>query len=190
MNEFSILCRVIGSLFNRQPQDPLLTPLFTLLREGKLSAQWPLEQDELLQRLQQNSEPQALAADYAALFSGPQCSVPPYASHWPEGGSEAEIRAFLTSRGMPLSDAPADHFGVLLLAASWLEDQSAEDEYEAQYALFERWLLPWCGCFLGKVEAHATSAFYRTLAVLSREAIQAMWDELNEVAEQHHRQPE
>ncbi|MDI6936083.1 molecular chaperone, partial [Serratia sp. Se-PFBMAAmG] len=22
MNEFSILCRVIGSLFNRQPQDP------------------------------------------------------------------------------------------------------------------------------------------------------------------------
>ncbi|MEQ4515915.1 MAG: molecular chaperone, partial [Pantoea agglomerans] len=24
MNEFSILCRVIGSLFNRQPQDPLL----------------------------------------------------------------------------------------------------------------------------------------------------------------------
>ena len=57
MNEFSILCRVIGSLFNRQPQDPLLVPLFTLLREGKLKAQWPLEQDELLTRLQQNSDP-------------------------------------------------------------------------------------------------------------------------------------
>ena len=62
MNEFSILCRVIGSLFNRQPQDPLLVPLFTLLREGKLQSQWPLEQDELLTRLQQNSDPQALAA--------------------------------------------------------------------------------------------------------------------------------
>ncbi|MEA7465111.1 molecular chaperone, partial [Salmonella enterica subsp. enterica serovar Lubbock] len=24
MNEFSILCRVLGSLFYRQPQDPLL----------------------------------------------------------------------------------------------------------------------------------------------------------------------
>jgi len=76
MNEFSILCRVIGSLFNRQPQDPLLAPLFTLLREGKLGAQWPLEQDELLQRLQQHSDPQALAADYQALFVGPDCSVP------------------------------------------------------------------------------------------------------------------
>ncbi|THD29498.1 molecular chaperone TorD family protein, partial [Pantoea sp. R102] len=117
MNEFSILCRVIGSLFNRQPQDPLLVPLFTLLREGKLKDQWPLEQDELLTRLQQNSDPQALAADYNALFVGSDCSVPPYASQWPNGPQEAEVRAFLTSRGMPLSESPADHFGVLLLAA-------------------------------------------------------------------------
>ncbi len=180
MNEFSILCRVIGSLFNRQPQDPLLVPLFTVLREGKLKEQWPLEQDELLTRLQQNSDPQALAADYNALFVGSECSVPPYASQWPNGPTEADVRPFLSSRGMPLSDAPADHFGVLLLAASWLEDQSAEDESAAQLALFDDYLLPWCGAFLGKVEAHATSAFYRTLAALSREAIQTMYDELNE----------
>jgi len=184
MNEFSILCRVIGSLFNRQPQDPLLVPLFTLLREGKLKEQWPLEQDELLTRLQQSSDPQALAADYNALFVGSDCSVPPYGSQWPHGPQEAEARAFLTSRGMPLSDAPADHFGVLLLAASWLEEQSAEDEAAAQLALFDEYLLPWCGTFLGKVEAHATSAFYRTLAALSREAIQAMYDELNEGADE------
>lgn len=183
MNEFSILCRVIGSLFNRQPQDPLLVPLFTLLREGKLPAQWPLEQDDLLKRLQQSSDPQALAADYNALFVGSDCKVPPYASQWPEGKTEGEVRTFLTSRGMPLSDAPADHFGVLMLAASWLEDQSAEDESATQLALFESYLLPWCGAFLGKVEAHATSAFYRTLAALSREAIQVMYEELAENAE-------
>lgn len=52
MNEFSILCRVLGSLFYRQPQDPLLVPLFTLIREGKLAANWPLEQDDMLARLQ------------------------------------------------------------------------------------------------------------------------------------------
>jgi TorA maturation chaperone TorD len=40
--------------------------------------------------------------------------------------------------------------------------------------------LPWCGKFLGKVEAHSTTAFYRTLAELTREAVQAMWDELSE----------
>lgn len=38
MNEFSIVCRVLGTLFYRQPQDPLLVPLFALIKEGKLQA--------------------------------------------------------------------------------------------------------------------------------------------------------
>ncbi|MBP2171076.1 TorA maturation chaperone TorD [Erwinia toletana] len=180
MNEFSIICRILGSLFNRQPQDPLLVPLFTMLREGKLQQHWPLEQDELLTRLQQHSDPQALAADYNALFVGSDCKVPPYASQWENGPQEAEVRAFLQQRGMPLGDAPVDHFGALLLAASWLEDQSEEDESQAQIALFDDYLMPWCGQFLGKVEAHASSVFYRTLAAISREAVQAMRDELAE----------
>jgi len=181
MNEFSIICRILGSLYNRQPQDPLLVPLFTLLREGKLQQHWPLEQDELLTRLQQNSDPQLLAADYNALFVGSDCKVSPYGSQWENGPLEADVRSFLQQRGMPLSDAPADHFGALLLAASWLEDQSEEDEIQAQIALFDDYLMPWCGAFLGKVEAHASTPFYRTLAAISREAIQAMRDELEEV---------
>ncbi|KAB8310763.1 molecular chaperone [Erwinia endophytica] len=180
MNEFSIICRVLGSLYNRQPQDPLLVPLFSLLREGKLRQHWPLEQDELLQRLQQSSDPQVLAADYNALFVGSDCKVSPYGSHWENGPQESEVRLFLQSRGMPLTDVPADHFGALLLASSWLEDQSEADESQAQIILFDDYLLPWCGQFLGKVEAHATTAFYRTLAMLSREAIQAMRDDLYE----------
>ncbi|KOC91908.1 TorD/DmsD family molecular chaperone [Winslowiella iniecta] len=181
MNEFSIICRILGSLYNRQPQDPLLVPLFTLLREGKLQQHWPLEQDELLTRLQQHSDPQTLAADYNALFVGSECKVSPYGSQWENGPQEAEVRSFLQQRGMPLSDAPADHIGALLLAASWLEDQSQEDEIQAQIALFDDYLMPWCGAFLGKVEAHASTPFYRTLAAISREAIQAMRDELAEV---------
>ena len=39
MNEFSILCRVLGSLYYRQPQDPLLVPLFSLIREGQTGRQ-------------------------------------------------------------------------------------------------------------------------------------------------------
>lgn len=183
MNEFSIICRVIGSLFNRQPQDPLLEPLFTLIRTGKLQQHWPLEQDELLARLQQHADPQALAADYNALFIGSECRVSPYGSQWQDGPAEAEVRSFLQQRGMPLTDAPVDHFGALLLAASWLEDQAQEDEIQAQIALFDDYLLPWCGAFLGKVEAHAASGFYRTLAALSREALQAMREELAEAEE-------
>ncbi len=68
MNEFSILCRVLGTLYYRQPQDPLLVPLFTLIREGKLAQSWPLEQDELLERLQKKLR-------YAADFNGLQRAV-------------------------------------------------------------------------------------------------------------------
>ncbi|RWR03418.1 molecular chaperone [[Pantoea] beijingensis] len=180
MNEFSVICRILGSLFNRQPQDPLLVPLFTLIREGKLQQHWPLEQDERLAQLQKNSDPQSLAADFNALFVGSDCKVSPYGSQWDQGPQEAEVRAFLSSRGMPLTDAPTDHIGALLLAASWLEDQSEEDEIQAQIALFDDYLMPWCGAFLGKVEAHATTSFYRTLAAMSRESIQAMRDELED----------
>ena len=180
MNEFSIVCRVLGTLFNRSPQDPLVAPLFTLIREGKLAQHWPLEQDELLARLQQSAANlAAVTADYQALF-GSDAAVSAYAHDYDAAIAEAEVRAFLQQRGMPLSDAPADHIGALLLAASWLEDQSQEDEMQAQIALFDEYLLPWCGRFLGKVEAHAATPFYRTLALLSREAIQAMWDELSE----------
>ncbi|MDX6022692.1 molecular chaperone [Scandinavium sp. V105_16] len=184
MNEFSILCRVLGSLYYRQPQDPLLVPLFTLIRDGKLAASWPLEQDELLERLQKSCDMQEVATDYNALFVGEECSVSPYRSAWVEGATEADVRSFLSSRGMPLSDTPADHIGTLLLAASWLEDNAADDENEAVDTLFADYLLPWVGTFLGKLDAHATTAFWRTLSTITREAISAMWDEISEDDEQ------
>lgn len=182
MNEFSIICRILGSLFNRQPQDPLLEPLYTLIREGKLAQHWPLEQDDLLVRLQQNCDPHALAADYNALFVGTQCSVPPNRSAWVEGSDDAEVRQFLTAQGMPLSEGPVDRFGALLLAASWLEDQDKDDNGAALEHLFAGFIMPWHETFLGKVEAHATSVFWRTFARLSREAVNAMWEELQEEA--------
>ncbi|EIC85977.1 molecular chaperone [Serratia sp. M24T3] len=180
MNEFSIVCRVLGTLFYRQPQDPLLVPLFGLIQQGKLREHWPLEQDALLLRLQQSADPQALAAEFNHLFVGTECAVSPFRSDYVEGDSEQEVRTFLKQRGMPMTEAPADHFGSMLLAASWLEDQSQEDEAAAQIALFDELMLPWCGKFLGKVEAHATSGFYRTLSEITREAITAMRDELEE----------
>lgn len=182
MNEFSIVCRVLGSLFNRSPQDPVLAPLFGLIQQGKLQEHWPLEQDALLTRLRESADPQALAAEYDHLFVGENRAVSPYRSDYVEGATEQDVRAFLQQRGMPLGENPADSFGSMLLAASWLEDQSAEDEVGAQTALFDDYLFPWCGKFLGKVEAHATSGFYRTLSEISREALQAMRDELEELA--------
>ncbi|MBS9435154.1 TorD/DmsD family molecular chaperone [Photorhabdus hainanensis] len=178
MNEFSIVCRILGTLFNRQPQDPVLKPLLTMVVEGKLKQSWPLEQDALLDRLQQNCDLPAMQADYMALFYGDDASVSSCRSGY-TGESESDIRQFLIERGMPLSDGPVDQFGSLLLSASWLEDQAAEDEVQGQIELFDGYLLPWCGQFLGKVEAHATTGFYRTLAMITREALQALREELD-----------
>ncbi len=183
MNEFSILCRVLGSLYYRQPQDPLLVPLFTLIREGKLAASWPLEQDELLARLQKSCEMQSTATDYNALFVGEACSVPPYRSAWVEGSSEAEVRAFLSEHGIPTGRSGGSS---RLAAAGRLPAGGScrrRPERDAG-ALFADYILPWCGTMLGKVEAHAHTPFWRTMAPLTRDAIAAMWDELQEEDEQ------
>ncbi|GAA0468655.1 MULTISPECIES: molecular chaperone [Tatumella] len=180
MNEFSLICRILGSLYNRSPADPVMQPLLTVISEGKLQQQWPLEQDELLAVLQKSCDLPALEQDYRALFGGEVPAVSPFGSDWEGGPQQDEVRTFLQQRGMPLSETPANHFGVLLLATSWLEDQSQEDEYLAQMTVFEQFLLPWCGAFLGKTEANAETAFYRSLAGLTRGAIQAMYEELSE----------
>lgn len=184
MNEFSIICRLLGSLYYRHPTDPVMAPIFALISDGKLAENWPLEQDELLARLQKSVDLPALTADYDALFVGDDCRVPPYRSQWQEEGSEADVRAFLQARGMPMSETSADHIGTLLLAASWLEDNAAEDESDALELLFADYLLPWCETFFGKVEANATTAFWRVLAQISRDAVLAMWDELTEDEEE------
>lgn len=183
MNEFSVICRILGSLYNRPPQDPVLQPLFTLIKEGKLQAQWPLEQDELLKVLQTHCDPAELEQDYQALFGGEHAAVSPYGEDWENGPQQQEVRDFLQQRGMPLTDARYDSIGMLLLATSWLEDQSQQDEVLAQFTLFDHYLLPWCGAFLGKTEAHARTPFYRTLAAVTRGAIQAMYEELAEQQE-------
>ncbi|QWA09049.1 molecular chaperone [Sodalis ligni] len=182
MNDFSMVCRVLGTLFYRSPQDAVLAPLMVLITEGKLTEHWPLEQDALLARLGKSCVPQALGDDFSALFAGETAKVPPFRSSWLDA-PESDVRAFLGEVGMPVSESATDHFGALLLAASWLEDHAQQDEIIAQSRLFDEFLLPWSDLFLGKVEAHAGTDFYRVLAAISREALQAMREELAEESE-------
>lgn len=181
MNEFSLVCRLLGTLFNRAPADPVLAPVLTMIKQGQLKAHWPLEQDALLTRLAEHCDSAELAADYQQLFA--DGAVAQHRSDY-TGEPESEVRQFLSERGMPLTDAVTDSFGSLLLAASWLEDQAQEDEVSAQTALFADYLLPWSDAFLGKVESHAQHGFYRTLAILTREALSALYEELTEDAEE------
>lgn len=183
MNEFSIVCRILGTLFQRSPDDNLVKPLMEMIAQDKLKASWPLEQDELWARMAKDMDLKAVSADHQVLFAGATPAVSMLANDYDADISEAEIREFLTLRGMTLTDAPVSSFGALLLAASWLEDQAAEDETAAQEELFDSYILSWYGAFLGKVEAHATTAFYRTLAQITRDAVIALRDELDSETE-------
>ena len=93
--------------------------------------------------------------------------------------SVEEFHDFRQVRGLPEAEN-IDHFAMLLLTASWLEDNA--DSLSAQQELFERFLLPCAAKFLVKVETQATLPFYRSLAYLTREILSAMADELDSEA--------
>ena len=88
-----------------------------------------------------------------------------------------EFVNFRITRNMPAVEN-ADHFALLLLTASWLEDNV--DSLLAQQKFFETFLLPCAAKFLTQVETYATLPFYRALASLTREMLAAMADELEE----------
>jgi len=84
---------------------------------------------------------------------------------------------FRNTRNVPEAEH-VDHFALLLLTASWLEDNT--ESLSAQQDLFGDFLLPCAAKFLTQVETYATLPFYRSLAYLTREILAAMADELEE----------
>lgn len=177
INDFSLLCRLFGNLFYRHPQDPILAGTWAWLAQGGLRKQWALSTDaqseQALILLEQAANPMQLAVSYAALFAESGSVATSISAY---GVSVDEFVAFRQQRGMPELSEP-DHIALLLLTASWIEDNLAS--LEAQKSLFEYFLLPCLSKFLGQVEAFDTG-FYKALAQLTRDALSAMADELEE----------
>lgn len=178
INDFSLLCRLFGNLFYRQPTDPILVGTFNWLAQGGLAQHWALSTDAqsenalaTLQKLASN--PTQLEASYQVLFAENGSIATTISAY---GLSVSDFISFRQERAMPELDN-ADHFALLLLSASWIEDNL--DSTLAQKSLFEQFLLPCASSFLGKVEAFDTG-FYKALAQLTRDALSAMADELEE----------
>ena len=195
-NALAFSARVLGALFYFAPNSTLAEPLVIAFTDGEWVTQWPypvLHADTLSAGFASPAE-ESLAEAWQRLFIGPDAlPSPPWGSVWLDrenvlfGDSTLALRQWMRENQIAFDvqqNEPEDHFGTLLLAASWQEGQSAEDESEALETLFAEYLRPWCGTFLGKVEAHATTPFWRTLAALTRDAIAAMWDELQEAEEE------
>ncbi|MBR0573779.1 MULTISPECIES: TorD/DmsD family molecular chaperone [Pasteurellaceae] len=178
INDFSLLCRLFGNLFYREPTDPILSELFEWLKQGNLRSDWALsldtQSDKALDTIEKLANPTELAVSYNKLFAKNGNIDTAISSY------DINIQDFIVfrqQRGMPVLENP-DHVALLLLTASWIEDNL--DSVEAQKDLFQRFLLPCASKFLGKVEAFDTS-FYKALAQLTRDALSAMADELEEV---------
>lgn len=177
INEFSLLCRLFGNLFYRAPSDPILAGTFAWLKQGNLRQHWALSLDaqseHALAVLEKEANPTELDAPYQALF-GENGAIALTISAYQ--GDVAAFETFRAQRGMPALEH-ADHVGLLLLTASWIEDHL--DSTQAQQDFFAQFLLPVYAALLGKIEAF-DHGFYKALAQLTRDALSAMADELEE----------
>lgn len=177
INDFSLLCRLFGNLFYRNPTDPILADTFGWLAQGGLCQQWALSTDaqsELaLTLIEKNANPTQLAVEFQQLFAKDGKVATAISAY---GVALDDFVAFRNTRNLPPVEH-ADHIALLLLTASWLEDNTQSTL--VQRALFEQFLLPVMSKFLGQVEAHS-QGFYKALAQLTREALGAMADELEE----------
>ncbi|AUI66382.1 MULTISPECIES: molecular chaperone [Glaesserella] len=177
INDFSLLCRLFGNLFYREPTDPILAGTFAWLKQDGLRQHWALSTDSqselALATVAQGANPTEQAVSYQALFANNGAIATTISAY---GLSVDEFIAFRQQRGMPELEKP-DHVALLLLTASWIEDNL--DSLAAQQTFFEHFLLPCLSKFLGKVEAFDTG-FYKALAQLTRDALSAMADELEE----------
>lgn len=177
LNDFSLLCRLFGNLFYRSPTDPILADTFGWLAQGGLRRQWALDTDAqsdlALTLIEKNANPTQLSESYQALFAK-NGKIPTAISAFKV--SVEDFVVFRDERAMPLIEN-ADHIALLLLTASWIEDNL--DSTLAQQELFKLFVLPVMSKFLDLVEKQS-DGFYKALAQLTREALAAMTDELDE----------
>ena len=182
LSNFSAISRLFGNLFYRAPNDPILEPVFHWLQQQGLTQLWPLSTDkqseQALAALQMKLDPEILTAEYQKLFANePDSTAKVDLSISTYDIDSHEFMLFRQERAMPEVNN-VDNFALLLLSASWIEDNL--DSAEAQQVLFSQFLLPCAAKFLAKVEQQASLPFYKALALLTREILAAMADELDE----------
>ena len=191
----AVCCRILGALFYLPPNDPVMAPILTTLRDGSWLAAWPFGTPDELSELRRDftaalSKDDAvaeLAVEYQRLFIGPDAlEAPPWGSVYLEeegtlfGDTTLALRSFLEEQGVSLSTGmhePDDHIGLLLWAAAWLAEH---DRPAIILALFDDHLLPWSGRYLRQLEAAARHAFYRSVARLTGTTLAGMRDAMTQ----------
>ena len=114
LNHFSLISRLFGNLFYRQPTDNILSGVFTWLQQQQLSEVWPLTEDtesqQALDALQMPIDLTLLEKEYQKLL-GEKGAVATQISAYDI--SVADFENFRQERNLPPSDN-LDHFAMLL----------------------------------------------------------------------------
>lgn len=176
LDAVSVLLRFVAGLWLR----PLDAATFSAL-QGPLAEPW----QEMGGTLPTGSLEQ-IETEFCALFSNPQTYWAPFESVWLmgqlEGPSVRSMRAYLVQSGyareVGTSDVP-DHLGVQLDLAGWMLTQVAENP-DIVRDVVERFAaehLQWVGPLLDRLENQTTSAFYASLAQVTRGllSVQSLW---------------
>lgn len=184
----SITGRLLGALFYYAPESQAAQSVLPLFQQADWMAQWEMSEymeDKTRQKITaliNQGITQDLAADYQALFIGPNAlPAPPWGSVYldPEsvifGNSLLALRDFLRHNAIVFSspqDEPEDHFGLMLLLAAYLADHKPTLLAE----FFTNHLFTWANRYLDLLAEQQDYPFYQGLALLAQATL-AQWQQ-------------
>ncbi|MDR3104719.1 MAG: Tat proofreading chaperone DmsD [Yokenella regensburgei] len=174
---FAFATRVLGALFYFAPDNAQTAPLANAFQDGTWLAQWPDATPEVAALTEgfAATNDETLPESYQRLFVGPWAlPAPPWGSVWLDrenvlfGDSTLALRQWMREKGIAFDvsqNEPEDHFGTLLMLATWLTDSQRYDDCDELLAWH---LLPWSSRFLEVFIANAGHPFYAALGKLAQ----------------------
>ena len=156
-------------------------------------AEWPFVEDEHAERylaqmvkgLENGIDDEDLVWEYRRLFIGPaKKPAPPWGSVYTDrecvvfGESTLALRQWMRENGIERTvdeKTPEDHIGLMFVLLAWLADNKPElvESYLTDH------LLTWSSHFLDQLAAAAEQPFYEGLALLAKESLEGMQQELD-----------
>lgn len=186
----SLVGGILAPLFLYEPQEGAARAVVQQLAAAdalQLAQEWPfVSADQALASLREmqrglaEEDADSLMWEYRRLFVGPEAkAVPPWSSVYLDrdgiifGSSHTELVGFMRANGIRRnadSSTPCDHIGLMLELMAWIAEK--RPELLAEY--LEKHLLTWAGHFLAEMGEATASAFYRGLATLARQTLEAL----------------
>lgn len=189
------LGNTLGPFFLQDPATGEAVQAFDAIRTLDVQAagkEWPFvpaaratEDLALMQQgLRDGVDAEDLVWEYRRLFIGPgKKPAPPWGSVYTDkecvvfGAGTLALRRWMRENEVIRTTdekTPEDHIGLMLLLMAWLAEQKPElvEEYLTKH------MLTWSSHFLTQLETAAEQPFYQGLAMLTKESLEGIQEEL------------